>query len=77
MQFLVNPLSGFSNEFRVDGQSGARKYPLSSEADRKRSSDGHGRSGFTKSAVTGDTPPQSSIPASRRIAKSSERLGGA
>ena len=29
------------------------------------------------SAVTGDTPPQSSMPASSRTPKSSERLGGA
>ncbi len=42
---------------------GARVWPAASVASRRMSSAGHARSGFTWSAVTGDTPPQSSIPA--------------
>ena len=40
---------------------------------------GQGRSGFTWSGVTGETPPQSSMPAATSAARSSasERLGGA
>ena len=51
--------------------------PRASVTSRRRSSAGQGRSGFTWSAVTGETPPQSSMPASSRWPKSSERLGGA
>ncbi len=46
-------------------------------ASRRRSIAGHGASGLTWSIVTGETPPQSSMPASRRTAKSSVRFGGA
>jgi hypothetical protein len=41
------------------------------------SSAGQARSGFTWSAVTGDTPPQSSMPAWSSGIRSSERFGGA
>ena len=43
---------------------GASAKPWASVTARSRSSAGHGRSGLTWSAVTGDTPPQSSMPAS-------------
>ncbi len=56
---------------------GARTNPEASVAMRRRSSSGHGRSGFTWSGVTGETPPQSSIPAASSAPRSSERLGGA
>ena len=56
---------------------GARANPLASVTARRRSRAGQGRSGFTWSAVTGDTPPQSSMPASSSTPKSSDRLGGA
>ena len=47
-------------------------------ASASRSISGHGASGFTWSIVTGETPPQSSMPASRRRGKSSNaRFGGA
>ena len=42
---------------------------------RRRSRAGQGRSGLTWSAVTGETPPQSSMPASSRTAKSSREVG--
>ena len=51
--------------------------PAASVAARRTSSAGQARSGFTWSAVTGETPPQSSMPASSSGARSSERLGGA
>ena len=51
--------------------------PRSSVTVVRRSRSGHGRSGLTWSAVTGETPPQSSMPASSRTPKSSDRLGGA
>ncbi len=39
---------------------------------------GHGASGFTKSGVTGDTPPQSLIPAAINCCKTPGlKLGGA
>ena len=41
---------------------GASAKPCNSVSVRRCSSAGQGRSGFTWSAVTGDTPPQSSIP---------------
>ena len=46
---------------------------------RSRSRDGQGRSGFTKSGVRGETPPQSSMPAPSSAVHSSRetRLGGA
>ena len=56
---------------------GARAKPRASVTARRRSSAGQGRSGLTWSAVTGDTPPQSSMPASSSTPKSSARLGGA
>ena len=43
---------------------GASTWPAASVASRSTSSAGHARSGFTWSAVTGETPPQSSMPAS-------------
>ncbi len=46
-------------------------------AARSSSTSGHGASGLTWSIVTGETPPQSSIPASSSAAKSSVRFGGA
>ena len=52
-------------------------WPRASVTSRRRSIEGHGLSGLTWSAVTGDTPPQSSIPASMSPPKSSERFGGA
>ncbi len=53
--------------------------PQSSVTWRSRSSEGHGRSGFTWSGVSGETPPQSSTPAPSRARHSSRstRLGGA
>ena len=58
---------------------GASVLPAASVARRSTSSRGHGRSGFTWSGVTGETPPQSSIPAATSAARSSgaDRLGGA
>ena len=56
---------------------GARVCPAASVASRSTSSAGHARSGFTWSAVTGDTPPQSSMPASSSGPRSSDRFGGA
>ncbi len=56
---------------------GASSRPRLSVARRSSSSSGHGASGLTWSIVTGETPPQSSIPASSRAAKSSVRFGGA
>ena len=44
---------------------------------RRRSRAGQARSGFTWSAVTGETPPQSSMPAASSGARSSDRFGGA
>ncbi len=55
----------------------ARVWPAASVAARRVARAGQARSGLTWSAVTGDTPPQSSMPASSRGARSSERLGGA
>ena len=55
---------------------GARANPLASVTVRRRSRAGQGRSGFTWSAVMGETPPQSSMPASSSSPKSSDRLGG-
>ncbi len=51
--------------------------PADSVAVRSTSSAGHARSGFTWSAVTGETPPQSSIPASSSGVRSSDKFGGA
>ena len=57
--------------------------PASAVTVRSRSSDGQGRSGFTWSGVTGETPPQSSTPAPSNRRHSSEpselstRFGGA
>ncbi len=56
---------------------GASVCPAASVASRRMSSAGQARSGFTWSAVTGETPPQSSMPASSSGPSSSERLGGA
>ena len=56
---------------------GASTLPAASVAARSRSSAGHGRSGFTWSIVTGETPPQSSMPAASSGARSSLRFGGA
>ena len=54
---------------------GASTKPCASVTSRRRSSAGHGRSGLTWSAVTGETPPQSSMPASSSTPKSSDRFG--
>ena len=48
---------------------GASVLPAASVAARSTSRSGHGRSGFTWSGVTGETPPQSSIPASTSAAE--------
>ncbi len=56
---------------------GASVKPRASVTSRSRSRSGQGRSGLTWSAVTGDTPPQSSMPASSSTPKSSDRFGGA
>ena len=56
---------------------GARVWPAASVASRRTSRAGQARSGFTWSAVTGETPPQSSMPASSSGPRSSERFGGA
>ena len=78
-QRRVEPALGV--ERRTRGRSvrrGASSKPAASVAARRRSSAGHGRSGLTWSAVTGETPPQSSMPAaSRSPSWSSDRLGGA
>jgi hypothetical protein len=49
----------------------ARARARASVAVASRSISGHGASGLTWSIVTGETPPQSSIPASSRRGKSS------
>ena len=60
-----------------------RVNPASAVISRRRSSEGQGRSGFTWSGVSGETPPQSSTPASSSARHSPEsgavstRLGGA
>ena len=50
---------------------GASSSPLLAVAAARRSSSGHGASGLTWSIVTGETPPQSSMPASSSAGKSS------
>ena len=57
----------------------ASSKPHSAVIARSRSSEGQGRSGLTWSGVSGETPPQSSTPASSRARHSdrSTRLGGA
>ncbi len=60
------------------GRRGASSSPRERVASASRSSSGHGASGLTWSIVTGETPPQSSMPASRSRGKSSNaRFGGA
>ena len=56
-----------------------RRKPPASVIARNVSRFGHGRSGLTWSGVTGDTPPQSSMPASSsaRHSASDTRFGGA
>ncbi len=56
-----------------------RVRPASAATVRSRSREGQGRSGFTWSGVSGDTPPKSSMPAasSARHSSRSTRLGGA
>ena len=61
---------------RSSGEGRARGR-VASVTSRRRSTAGQGRSGLTWSAVTGETPPQSSMPASSSEPKSSDRLGGA
>ena len=57
---------------------GASSRPRLRVASASRSISGHGASGLTWSIVTGETPPQSSMPASSRRGKSSKaRFGGA
>ena len=55
-----------------------RTLPAAAVSRASASSAGHGRSGLTWSGVTGDTPPQSLIPAAiRRASDPARRLGGA
>ena len=55
-----------------------RVLPAASVCSRRCSSSGHGDSGFTKSGVSGDTPPQSLMPAcTSRASGAGDRLGGA
>ena len=73
----VEPALGVERELGVDREPGREREAGASVTSRSRSRAGHGRSGLTWSAVTGETPPQSSMPASSSTPKSSERLGGA
>ncbi len=60
------------------GRRAASSNPAARVSASSRSTSGHGASGLTWSIVTGDTPPQSLMPASSNRGKSSyERLGGA
>ena len=60
------------------GSLGASSSPRERVASASCSSSGQGASGLTWSIVTGETPPQSSIPASSRRGNSSKaRFGGA
>ncbi|SKT24158.1 Uncharacterised protein [Mycobacteroides abscessus subsp. abscessus] len=56
-----------------------RSYPASAVTEAKSSSAGQGRSGFTWSGVSGETPPQSSTPAPINAKHSlrDTRFGGA
>ena len=64
------PLAAEEGRDRRAAAARARaRASASPSASRSRS--GHGASGFTWSIVTGETPPQSSMPASRRRGKSS------
>ena len=56
-----------------------RSYPASAVTSDSSSNAGHGRSGFTWSGVSGDTPPQSSTPApiNSRHSVRDTRFGGA
>ena len=74
----VEPALGVEGELGVDGE--ARRQGQAGRLGRRRagaSSAGQARSGLTWSAVTGETPPQSSMPESSSGPRSSERLGGA
>ena len=70
--------SASRDELGIDGEA-RREHETGGlgRGPRSRSSAGHGRSGFTWSMVTGDTPPQSSMPAASSGARSSLRFGGA
>ena len=70
-----SPISAMNSGYTV--RRGANARPDSSVTSRSRSRAGHGRSGFTWSAVTGETPPQSSMPAVSSAPKSSLKFGGA
>ena len=77
---LVQPAVGLRRRTRGRPSAGAPapgRGPRSPP--RSVSTAGQGRSGFTWSGVTGETPPQSSIPASSRSPSRSrsERFGGA
>ena len=57
---------------------GARRFPAAAVRAASSSTTGHGRSGLTWSGVTGDTPPQSLMPAAiSRSSAPGARLGGA
>ncbi len=67
---------------RYGGWAVSRSFstnPADSDAAASASTAGQGRSGFTWSGVSGETPPQSSTPAasSARVSARSTRLGGA
>ena len=77
---VVQPAVAVAHVLGVHGE--ARRERLArglGGARAARRAAGHGRSGFTWSGVTGETPPQSSIPAATNAARSSgsDRLGGA
>ena len=72
-----NHFSGLITNSGYTVRRGASDLPFASVTVRNLSSAGHGRSGFTWSAVTGETPPQSSMPASSKMLKSSLKFGGA
>ncbi len=78
VQRRVEPARPGGHELRIDRQAWReREARVPRSRSRSTSTSGHGRSGLTWSAVTGETPPQSSMPASIRTPKSSVRLGGA
>ena len=67
-------LGSIQAESTYSGYTGSRaasSSPAARVAASSRSSSGHGASGLTWSIVTGDTPPQSLMPASSSRGKSS------
>ena len=60
------------------GNLGVSTNPAASDRAARTSRWGHGASGLTWSGVTGETPPQSSMPAARMAASlPGDRFGGA